>query len=375
MPGKSYTVGGAVQGDIYDDNGNLLLGPSADASTGGIGPALRRYIMSGVYNGDFAVRPSIPDAEISPDNPLPFWVYSDNKGGTLSSALSVADASYPSGYGVRLASGVPDGAVELQLSQTAPINGSRAGIPSLSVQAWVKNVGTGASTAVVAVLDTTFKKVDATTTTGVNASASVQMSVLGIGGSTVLIAYPNGGVVPTDAYYLKIDLQLTASGVDDGSIECSDVRVDSQIAPVPRGCQASRTSTQSVNNTTWTAIPLNATDTFDPFAFHDPASNPSRITIPTGWGGTYLINANASFVANAGLDNRLGIGVGGSVPVAGSYVSQAGIAANATHMQISVVKELAAADYIECYMYQNSGGAINAQDPTIVTVMYLGETV
>lgn len=118
-----------------------------------------------------------------------------------------------------------------------------------------------------------------------------------------------------------------------------------------------RTTTQSLTDAADTTIGFNA-ETTDIGAMHDNATNNSRITIPTGGDGTYVLSTGIECAANAtglrqiqflkngatvlGYDNRLSVGA--SVPTRVTLVAQA---------------DLVATDYVEVRVYQDSGGALN----------------
>jgi hypothetical protein len=60
-------------------------------------------------------------------------------------------------------------------------------------------------------------------------------------------------------------------------------------APSFAGCMLYKGANQAVSSNTITAVTFAATDIIDTDAFHDPSSNNSRITIPAGKAGKYLI--------------------------------------------------------------------------------------
>jgi hypothetical protein len=101
------------------------------------------------------------------------------------------------------------------------------------------------------------------------------------------------------------------------------------------------------------AVPYPSTDGWDTNAFHDTSTNPTRITIPTGYGGKYLFNATwADQTATPGYIYILfkvngttvtnGYGV-----VTGTYISEV---KNTDVCQASLILNLAAADYIELFV-------------------------
>lgn len=97
---------------------------------------------------------------------------------------------------------------------------------------------------------------------------------------------------------------------------------------------------------------------YDTDAFHDTATNNSRLTVPSGKAGKYLIEAHIEIEANATGVRQLAIRIGGSTYIA-SQVQNAVGSSTVTHMSISVVYALAVGDYAECMAMQSSGSARN----------------
>jgi hypothetical protein len=122
------------------------------------------------------------------------------------------------------------------------------------------------------------------------------------------------------------------------------------------GCILNRsTNAAGVVNNTWTAVALN-NEIVDTNGFHDNSSNPSRITIPTGYGGKYDISANAYWGTTAGGGNR-----GSRVYKNGAILLDFGQKFVSSSTEFSEIAwngivSLTAGDYIEFYVYQNSGG-------------------
>lgn len=114
---------------------------------------------------------------------------------------------------------------------------------------------------------------------------------------------------------------------------------------------------QSVASGAFTTLAFNS-ERSDPEAFHDPATNNSRVTVPAGHGGTYLLTANVDIASGAGslrlirflLNGVTEIAVDNKAPVGGG---------NTTRMTLSRTYPLAAGDYVEVQVYQDSGGALN----------------
>lgn len=142
----------------------------------------------------------------------------------------------------------------------------------------------------------------------------------------------------------------------------------------PQGALARRTTTQSIANATWTAISLDASEDFDPFGFHDTASNPSRFTVPTGWSGTYLLTGNSGITSGAGTVVQCGWALNGANPTLAASTYYTPIGTGQT-VSSTVVQELSAGDYVELMVLHNQGGAQNTLGNDYAAIMYLGELV
>jgi hypothetical protein len=120
--------------------------------------------------------------------------------------------------------------------------------------------------------------------------------------------------------------------------------------------------------TSWTA------ESWDTDNFHSLVTNTSRITIPTGLGGKYLVILNNQFNANATGRRISAIKVNGTtvrdtemgVPTSSGYLNA----------PISTILSLSAGDYIESSSYQTSGGNLTligtAARSTSLCISYLG---
>ena len=130
---------------------------------------------------------------------------------------------------------------------------------------------------------------------------------------------------------------------------------------------------QSVANNTSTAITWNS-ESFDTDGFHDTSTNTSRITIPAGKGGKYLVIGQVSWDNNTSgyrnvqlYKNGSNVRINAMTP-SSQYPSQP--------IQ-SAILDLVATDYLEIYCDQNSGGARDVYKGTnsiygSFSVQYLG---
>jgi hypothetical protein len=141
------------------------------------------------------------------------------------------------------------------------------------------------------------------------------------------------------------------------------------------GANATKTANQSLANVTLTAVTFDGTDILDTDSFHNPASNNSRMTIPAGLGGKYLIQATIQFASNTTGGRELQIYKNGATVL--QYVTTD--AEGSLTMAISGTYSLVATDYVEIRAYQSSGGALDIwasnsgyTNATSFQVTYLG---
>lgn len=136
------------------------------------------------------------------------------------------------------------------------------------------------------------------------------------------------------------------------------------------GCSVYASAGQTITSNTWTAINFGFED-FDTNTFHDNSTNNSRLTIPTGLGGKYLITYTQRWDPSGAGGRIANIYVNGT-----SYTTQA-MNASSTYASNtkSVIFELAAGQYIQLYAYQDSGSNLvfygrNEEQP--FQIQYLG---
>ena len=131
------------------------------------------------------------------------------------------------------------------------------------------------------------------------------------------------------------------------------------------GCRLTKSADQTISNATFTAISFNGED-FDTDGFHDNVTNNTRITIPSGKGGKYLFTVSGYFADNATGTRTTALYKNGSlIPKARCIWRREGLA-------ISAVLSLVATDYIELFVYQDSGGNLDVNDATSIQASLLG---
>jgi len=136
------------------------------------------------------------------------------------------------------------------------------------------------------------------------------------------------------------------------------------------GTSIGKTATQSISNTTFTALTWDTED-YDTDAFHNTSTNTSRITIPSGKGGYYLFSGSVGFDLNATGARLLRLYKNGTDLQTITGLASAG-SGDFTHIPFSFVLSLVATDYIELYTYQASGGSLNVRTTSKFQASYLG---
>lgn len=229
--GRTLLPGQAVAGDTFDTDGNLLLSGGTAGATGGFGPAIRRYITSGVYNGDFALAPPYPDSTIVEAwNPLPFWTFTQ-AGGNAITAQSVADSS--SGSGRLLQLSMADAGIagdDSYIEQLIPINASRTrsyvgwlGVAVLSPDATLAEI----------YLQSQYLRADLSTTGAATLTAYATNAIPAEYDATLVAPAP-----PADAAYQRVRVGMrraTAPTTTAQSVQIAEVRLDlgKPFTPLP----------------------------------------------------------------------------------------------------------------------------------------------
>ena len=137
-----------------------------------------------------------------------------------------------------------------------------------------------------------------------------------------------------------------------------------------------RTANQNLTSPAYTMIQWNAEE-FDTNSFHDNATNNTRITIPTGKGGKYLVTAQVTISSAVTSGSRfIVLYKNGSFYGSNYYAASASYYAGGGQdfsLNFAVTVTLAAADYIEIGYYQNSGSTIVSETSSNhFTATYLG---
>lgn len=135
------------------------------------------------------------------------------------------------------------------------------------------------------------------------------------------------------------------------------------------GCRVFHNANQDVSDITETALALNSED-YDTDTFHDTSTNNERITIPTGFGGKYLITANIEFDIGLATGLRqLSIRLNGTTVIASQNMSAA---ANLNaRLVCSTIYDLVATDYVECMAFHSDGATLNLRQANFFSPWFM----
>ena len=120
------------------------------------------------------------------------------------------------------------------------------------------------------------------------------------------------------------------------------------------GVSVYRGSAKSITNNTETSIDFD-NEYFDTDGFHDNVTNNTRLTVPSGKGGYYLITATMPWASNATGERQIILNLNG----ADNFYFLTTPGAQATTNPVSIIKNLSVGDYVELQAYQTSGGSLN----------------
>lgn len=134
------------------------------------------------------------------------------------------------------------------------------------------------------------------------------------------------------------------------------------------GCAVYKSADQSISHNVSTAVTFDS-EYFDTDAFHSTSSNTSRITIPSGKAGKYLITWVLGMQGSGGII-ELRMNKNGSL---WDYIcNQTNSSLLNPRFSGALIMNLAVGDYLELFVYQSSGSAINCNTSTQMQVAYLG---
>ena len=158
---------------------------------------------------------------------------------------------------------------------------------------------------------------------------------------------PGGGDAMTvDAAAATGSLRTLGTGAAQaatGNHTHSDIRV-----------RAYNSAAISIPNNTETALTFDS-ERWDTDTMHSTVSNTGRLTATTA--GQYVISANIGFAANATGYRYCTIRLNGVTPIASH--AAVGFSNDTNYFNLSTTYNLAATDYVDIVVFQNSGAALN----------------
>jgi hypothetical protein len=139
------------------------------------------------------------------------------------------------------------------------------------------------------------------------------------------------------------------------------------------GVRVNKSAGQSLVTNTFTVATWDQED-FDTNSMHDNVTNNSRLTVPSGKGGYYLITGVMSYATNGTGYRRSFFTKNGVFANIGANTQINGSTGQPETLTSSFVVALSAGDYVEMQLFQTSGGALStdAGENTSFGISYLG---
>jgi len=125
-----------------------------------------------------------------------------------------------------------------------------------------------------------------------------------------------------------------------------------------RGCRAFNSVSVSIADGAPVFVDLDSED-YDTDGYHNPAVNPSRLTIPSGLAGKYMVGLGCEFATNAVGIRIATVQLNGALGTTLVDFRLGAIAGFFTAMSGSGIFNLAVGDFIELRVLQNSGAALD----------------
>ena len=138
------------------------------------------------------------------------------------------------------------------------------------------------------------------------------------------------------------------------------------------GCRLLNSANQTISNNTSTALTFN-TESFDTDGFHSTVTNTSRITIPSGKNGKYLLIGATSWDGASATGRRALEIYKNGASIAGSRQEITPTATAFPGFCLSVILDAVATDYFEVFVVQSSGGNLATYGPdSAFSAQFLG---
>ena len=128
-------------------------------------------------------------------------------------------------------------------------------------------------------------------------------------------------------------------------------------------------SNQSTTNDAGTIINFD-TEVIDTDNYHSTSSNTSRLTVPSGKAGKFVVGCSAVFANNGTGYRNISFRKNGSSYFNNISAQNVGASGN-TGVMVTMVYDMAVGDYFEIDAYQNSGGSLNLLSGNGGTYFYM----
>jgi len=156
------------------------------------------------------------------------------------------------------------------------------------------------------------------------------------------------------------------------------ISVASGTGPIPvvatkfHGVSVYNSTGATISNATLTILNFDS-EWFDTDAFHSTVSNTSRLTVPSGFGGYYRVEAKLFFASN-GTGSRIARILKNGTLVDASYFEHGAYSNGKNILHPYVILNLAATDYVQVEVYQDSGGNLATENSlySAFNMEYLG---
>lgn len=171
---------------------------------------------------------------------------------------------------------------------------------------------------------------------------------------------------PTYALVGDLDTGMYSSGANALEFATNGVKalgIDSTQfidSPTQPRASAFNSGVQSVASASFTVITFDSED-YDVGGMHSTSANTSRMTIPTGGDGLYLLTANITFAPST-TGNVRGtrfVKNGATLGVTATILPGASGSSVGTTSQLVAVMNLVAGDYVEVDVLQDTGSSMN----------------
>jgi hypothetical protein len=157
--------------------------------------------------------------------------------------------------------------------------------------------------------------------------------------------------------------------VDDAGDTITVAASASSVTAV--GCRAYHSTTQSISTATLTAVVFDSEE-FDTSSIHSTAVNTSRFTVPAGKSGKWQFTGNLVWAPNA-TGQRQALWTVNGVAQRGTSIMVVPSVTTLYQNAPTVTLNLSVGDYVQLFVYQDSGGNLNLNSgDTVATATFLG---